>query len=616
MIGNPMRIVTCDIETNGLDPTIVWCVVAKDINTGEVFTFKNPFEVQSKFPEFSKTVDKWIGHNFITYDAPVLMSLVPNVSIPVSKIIDTLVMSRLFNIQRKAERLANGKYSQHSLEAWAIRLNRADITKVQNDVWTEYSDTIVERCISDVDITEATYNFLIMEGKDFSEESIRLEHNVAYINDQQKRRGFKVNQDILYPLQDSLIAKERELRELIIQHFPPLPKFIREVTPKFNKNGKLSTVGLSNIPPEQVKGSFSLIDWIPFNMGSTQQVVERMNRLGWKPYIFTEKGQAQVNDENLATLPSDAPLAGKLFTDYRTVTGRLNKIKEIFDGLDQEDFRVHGDCVHIGASTHRMAHSRPNMANVPSVDAPFGGAELREMFMASEGFVLLGTDASGIQLRLLAHYINDPEFTKVLLNEDIHNYMASIYLGIPVDQITKEQRRVGKTLTYAICFGAGAQRAASIFGISVEQGQEMIDRVQKRIPGLARVKNDGRQAANRGYTEGVDGRLLPVLGSHLYLPALLQGGEQSVMKLAKCLWYKRANLVDIPMYDYNKQRTGFKAAVVADVHDEWQTEVQPDVAEQLGKLQVWAIEEAGRRLNLNCPLTGAYRIGANWKLTH
>lgn len=590
-----MRTVYCDIETNGLDPSIIWCIVCKHSLTGTLTVFKNPEEVQRNFKRWlDEEPTQLIGHNFVTYDMPVINKLVPGVNLKVSQIIDTLVMSRLFNCLRTPVKISKGTMSQHSLEAWAIRMGKGE--KVQNDVWTEYHPTILERCLSDVEITEDVYKELMKEGSEVSQESIRLEHTIAYICEKQKRDGFAINLDMLYKLQNTLIVKEKELNELVLKSFPPIPILSKEVIPKVKKDGTVSTVGLRGIDPKIVHGPFCHVEWQPFNLSSPLQVVERMNKLGWKPYIFTDNGQPKVNDENMATLPENAPVAGKIFLEYRMVTGRLNKVKEIINGLG-EDGRIHGEILHIGASTHRMAHNNPNMANIPAVDAEYGEV-MRDMFTVSDPikYRLIGCDAKGIQLRMLAHYINDPEYTKEVVDGDVHTKNQQL-AGFPT-------RSMAKTFIYAFCFGAGAARVGSIVGAGSTEGKVLIDRFLTALPGLKKVKQDAYTYGRAGKVKGLDGRILPVNGAHFYLPALLQGGEQSVMKLALSLWYTEA------------MRRGYDFKLVANVHDEWQTEVHVDHMESLGKLQEWSIREAGRRLNLNCPMDGEAKYGLTWKDTH
>lgn len=603
------RVVACDIETDGLDPSVIHCIVCKDIKTGEYFTFADKETIDKDFPKFHEQVDKYIGHNFVHYDMFALNKLIPNFSLGVSKVIDTIVLCRLFNYKKY------GKFP--SLEALGEEVG---IKKVEHTDWTTLSDDMIHRCKVDVDITEAAYHWLMKQGSKFSDMSIRLEHNIAYINELQRKRGFKLDIQKVYTLRQTMLNRQAVLEKEVQESFPPMPKAAGVCVPKIKKDNTISTVGLRGIDPTIVCGMFTHVEWETFNMGSTSQVVERMNKLGWKPVDFTPKGTPQVTEANVATLPEDAPPFGKAFSEYLMIKSRLgNNIEPWIQNLE-EDGRIHGTIIHVGATTHRQAHIKPNMANIPALGSPYG-EECREVFVCenAEDWRLVGTDASGIQLRLLAHYIDDKKFTEVLLSGDIHCYMAAIYVGKTYEEVYKgyqeeeetkkkgyytKLRKTGKTLTYAICFGAGAKRAASIFDITEAEGQDMIERLFKAIPGLARIKKESYAHAAKGYVIGLDGRLIQVDSSHLVLPALLQGGEAVVMKLAKVLWFN----------EFKKQNV--KGYCVNDVHDEWQTEVIKEQALLAGQIQRDSIVKAGVMLRLNLPLAGESKVGLNWKETH
>lgn len=610
------RKVFCDIEANGLDPDTIWCIVCKDKDTGDRFIFRNPQEVKENFPSFAATVETWIGHNFTGYDMWVINKLVPNVTIKVANVWDTLVLARM-------NRPTSNSLSLDDLG------EEVGIPKVKNEVWTEWSENIVTRCIGDVDITEGVFKLMVSEDPGHSWESIRLEHNVAYICEEQRRNGFTLDVPKVQVLLEVLHKRHEEVTQKIAEEFPPTPKFVKLVIPSYKKNGEPTARYIKDLPQDIVGCPYVEIEMVPFNPGSPPQVVARMNEYGWKPYEFTKNGTPKVTEANLATLPETAPEAAKHLAEWKLLDSRLKLLEGSSRGakgwLDLIDLnnKVHGSCVHIGTITHRMAHRNPNMGNIPSVDAPYGDV-CREVWCVSdaEKFNLLGVDASGIQLRMLAHYINDPAFTDVVLNGDIHCYMAAIYTGKTYEEVLTEYKKEkaakvvgpytelrskGKTLTYAICFGAGAGRAASIFGITKREGQEMIDRLGAQIQGLKRVRDDDAAIYDKGdggWYRGIDGRMLWIKKAHYYLPALLQGGEVAVMKLALVRWYNEAK----------KRNINF--SLCNNIHDEWQTEVEIERTEELAQIQIQSIREAGEFLKLNCPMDGDRRIGKNWKETH
>jgi DNA polymerase I-like protein with 3'-5' exonuclease and polymerase domains len=342
----------------------------------------------------------------------------------------------------------------------------------------------------------------------------------------------------------------------------------------------------------------------PFNPGSRQQIAERLIEKGWKPTKHTEKGSVIVDEAVLATL--DFPEA-KTLAEYMMLQKRIGQIESWLDSL-KSDGRVHGRVITNGAVTGRMTHMSPNMAQVPNSGSPYGH-ECRELWTVEKGNALVGIDASGLELRMLAHYMNDNEYTNEVVSGDIHtaNQKAA---GL-------ETRNQAKTFIYAFLYGAGAAKIGSIVGGSAKEGQKLIDAFLQNTPTLKQLKTKINNIyLSTGKLPCLDGRQLLVRSEHSALNTLLQGAGAIVMKHAVTVLDEKLKRMRIP----------FK--FVANVHDEWQIETPQQYAEQVGKLGVWAIEETGRRIpvldsdlkkdvfGLRCPLTGEYKVGNNWKETH
>jgi DNA polymerase-1 len=248
------------------------------------------------------------------------------------------------------------------------------------------------------------------------------------------------------------------------------------------------------------------------------------------------------------------------------------------------------------------------MANIPSVPHGKDGilwkmdgmyaAECRQAFTVPEGKLLVGTDAAGIQLRVLAHYMNDPVYTEQVIDGDIHTFNMNA-LG----KFCKD-RPTAKTFIYAFLLGAGVGKIAEILGCNAAQANKSMQNFYEALPTLKRLKSEAARAASMGWMKGLDGRILSIGSEHLALSVYLQGGETVIMRLANLLWYSKAK----------KEGLNFKQC--AWVHDEWQTEVDADQAERLGELQVQAIKDAGTFFKLNCPMDGEAKIGRNWLETH
>ena len=256
----------------------------------------------------------------------------------------------------------------------------------------------------------------------------------------------------------------------------------------------------------------------------------------------------------------------------------------------QDDGRVHGRVTTNGAVTGRMTHQTPNMAQVPSSNSEYG-KECRECWIVPEGRKLVGADASGLELRMLAHYMNDQEFTNVLLKEDIHtrNQVAS---GLAT-------RPQAKTFIYAFLYGAGDAKIGSIVGGSARDGSELRQRFLRNTPALETLRTRVGAASKRGHLRGIDGRKLWVRSEHSALNTLLQAAGAIVMKKALVILESKANVLGL---DYK---------IVGNIHDEIQSEVATEQAEKFGRLAVESIKEAGVSFKLRCPLDGEYQ---SWRL--
>jgi DNA polymerase I-like protein with 3'-5' exonuclease and polymerase domains len=546
------RIIFLDIETNTKFDTI-WCCVTKC--DGEVRVWKEA----SGLRDFLKKDDQLVMHNGISFDAPILNRLW-STKIRLNQCTDTLIMSRLLNPNRE-----NG----HSLASFGSRLGlpKIDFTDYDGGL----SEEMVEYCIRDVELLEKVYHELRREQKSygFSDKSVELEHEVAAIISRQERRGFKLDvpkcMELLAQFADRMGTIEQELQQV----FPPI------TTERYSeKTGK------------RLKDDVEV-----FNPGSRQQIAKRLISLGWKPTKTTEKGSVIVDEGTLSGV--DFPEA-KLVAEYLMLQKRYAQVKSWTDAVE-EDGRVHGKVITNGAVTGRMTHHSPNMAQIPSSSSPYG-EECRSCWIVDEGYSLVGADASGLELRMLAHYMKDADYVREVCEGDIH---------------TKNQNAAGlqtrpqaKTFIYAFLYGAGPAKIGSIVGGGRQEGEQLIGSFLDNTPALKALRSKVERMAEKGHLPGLDGRRLFVRSSHAALNTLLQGAGAIVMKQALVLLSEKIK----------KQK--IEAHFVANVHDEWQIEVKQDQAETVGKLAVEAITDAGALLKLNCPLTGDYKIGSSWKQTH
>lgn len=565
-----------DIETNGLKPSIIWCICA--MKDGKLYTLEMP--TKDMWLELMDGVTEVIGHNIIRYDIPVVERLL-DVSIE-CKITDTLVMSRLYNPQ-----LEGG----HSLAAWGERLK---FPKGEYYDWTALTPDMVEYCKQDVRVTECLYKRLLQELAPFGNDSVDLEHQVQVGISQQINNGWLLDQRKAFDLVAELTEKKNDLEADVHARFRPLPTFVKEIHPKLKKDGSISTVGLKFLgeDSDQVGGPFSRIDWPEFNLGSRQQIGRYLRLFGWKPEKFTETGQAIV-DEKVLEGVTDIPEA-QLIAEYLMVQKRIAMVQSWIDAVE-DDGRIRGNVNACGAVTGRMTHSTPNLAQVPAVGAPYG-YECRSLFMAPEGRKLVGVDASGLELRMLAHFMDDVDYTREILEGDVHtaNQQAA---GLPT-------RPQAKTFIYAFLYGAGDAKIGSIVGGSARDGQKLKKKFLDNTPALAELREKVSTAAQRGYLRGLDGRRLWIRSDHAALNTLLQSAGAIVMKKALAIFLEYA-----PQWKLD-------CKLVGSIHDEYQIEARADHAEKTGILMVESIKAAGIAFNMRCPLDGEYKIGNNWAETH
>lgn len=554
-------------------------MVTKDIKTKEVSILRNPTHESIK--EFLGGVTHIIGHNVIAYDVRVLNKLLGFDSSSV-RLTDTLVLSRLFNPS-----LEGG----HSLREWGIRLK---LHKGDYDDWSKLTDEMVDYCVQDVEVTHATYNYLTDKLQPFGDQSVELEHKVQQIIAGQIENGWLLDQKQAVDLLGTLYEKKLELETTVRDTFKPLPVFVKEICPKYKKDGSLSNVGLKFLGDDLdlVGGQFSRIDYPEFNLGSRQQIGKYLQWFGWKPKDFTDNGQPIVDEKVLSTV-KDIPEA-QLIGEYLLIQKRIAQVESWMDAVE-EDGRVHGYVNAIGAVTGRMTHNSPNMAQVPAGYSPYG-KECRSCWVVPKGYKLVGCDASGLELRMLAHYMDDAAYTKEILHGDIHtaNQTAA---GLA----TRDQ---AKTFIYAFLYGAGDAKIGTITGGSARIGRRLKEKFLTNTPALASLRDRVGKAANRGYLTGLDGRRLWVRSNHAALNTLLQSAGAVVMKKALTILDEYAKIYNI-QYKF-----------VGNIHDEIQAEVREDQAQKFGWLAVECIKAAGVKLNLRCPLDGDFKIGESWAQTH
>jgi len=544
-----MKKVVLDIETNLAHDTI-WMAGVFCPTTGQATACYSLDELYNRL----SGVDVVIGHNLIGFDLEVLRNVW---GFDWNRgVVDTLVLGRL---------LSPSIDGGHSLRAWAERAG-GELKDSFTDFDAGLTEEMVEYCLQDCRANWDVYQYMLSfkEELGFSDESVELEHLVAKYTKVQEVNGFAFDFPTAAMLHTNHKERMDEIESELQKVFPPI------VEERYSeKTGK------------RLKDKVTV-----FNPGSRQQVAERLEGKGavWKKW--TETGKAKVDETTLAEL--GIPEAD-LVLEYLTLGKRLGMLRSWLDAV-REDGRIHGRVNTCGAVTGRMTHSAPNMAQIPS-DAVY-----RQCFIVEPGNKLVGIDASGLELRMLAHYMDDSEYTDLILHGDIHTHNQEA-AGLPT-------RDNAKTFIYAFLYGAGDGKIGSIVGGGAAQGARLKSKFLQSLPALNRLLSRVGVAAKRGHVRGLDGRRVHVRSEHAALNTLLQSAGAIVMKKALVIATQQ-------LAEY-----GYPYKLVAQVHDEFQVEVPEAYAERVGVVFRNAIRKAGRELQLRCPLDGEYGIGSSWADTH
>ena len=575
-----------DVETDGLEGNRIHCIVTKVI--GGATQLFPPDKLQEGVAVL-ESADVLIGHNIIGFDIPVIKKHF-DVALT-NHIEDTLVLSRLANPV-----LTGG----HSLGNWGYLLYPNDVSKrkaVQPDSWEEYTDEMGAYCIQDVELNADVYYRVLKDLEIFSQESIDLEHAVARIIKDQELTGFMLDEKKATILSSKLKSKMALLEKEVHETFQPKWVDDKLITPKFNKDGalskspKLTAKELSHCRTTDYE-PFMRQKWVEFNLASRKQIGEYLIAFGWKPKKFTPTGQPIVDEATLAKVTKIPEAA--LIAEFMMVQKRVAQVSSWLELAI--DGRVHGFVIPNGAITGRMSHRSPNVAQTPSSGKPYG-KECRECWTVPSGYKLVGIDASGLELRVLAHYMKNKDYINEVINGDIHCTNQAL-AGLKL-------RSQAKTFIYALIYGAGDAKIGRVVGGNGKAGAELRERFICNLPSLGYLTEHVKQRAHKKkYLKALDGRVIHIRAVYSSLNSLLQGGGAVVMKTALVL-------LDNKIKEHN-----LDARFVANIHDEWQLEVAEHQADLVGKLGVEALAETATVLDMLCPLDGEYKIGDNWSETH
>lgn len=596
--------IVSDIESDGLLDTVsqFHCATLTDyFNQSDskrylASNFKGYIEALEA--EMAKPDGMIVFHNGIGYDIPALKILSLKLLgrefiVDEDKVLDTLVLSRLIfsnigdsDVARMRSGLISGKeFNKHSLKAWGMRLgeHKGDYT----GGWEFYSEEMGKYCDQDVVVTTRLLDKLFADKHYYSQggavEAIRLEHKAAFILAEMTRNGFPFDEENAERLYSEVAADRQNLLLELVETFGSwyqaggksgrevfrhpvsgkgLSKYPLVIYPKsgelrlkskFNKAG-VETLGALTKTLYFKDAPYTPVEFITFNPASRAHLLKVLKDAGWEPTEFTDANNAIVDDEQLALVKVDDPKKQACIELVRRYLMLQKLIGQLAEGkaawlVLHKNGMMHGSINPNGAVTGRATHSHPNMGQIPSGKKEYG-SRCRELFAASlKGWVQVGTDASGLELRCLGHFVHrydDGAYIDVILNGDIHT-TNQIAAGLPT-------RDNAKTFIYGWLYGAGAAKLGEIVGGSAVQGKELIKSFLEKLPAVASLRQGVQDTLvesskwvggvqqtvwKRKWIKGLDGRKIHVRSSHSALNSLLQSAGALICKLWLIEVYER-----------------------------------------------------------------------------
>lgn len=613
-----------------------------------------------------------IGHNIQRHDIPLMTKLLRWAPRPDVVLRDTMICARVIYPNVKAtdpELIRSGKMpagkayaGKHTIAAWGYRLgiHKGDYAAVKEAealalgiedeeaikryVWGAWNEEMHAYMIQDCETNLALWDHLRTDS--YSQDAINLEHRIARVCDAIEEAGVPFDVKKAGALHATLIDKKAAVEAALVSQFG---SWVAPVSPDPKKcifipkrdNAKLGYV--KGVPVHKTKV-------VTFNPGSRDHIAKLLADRGWKATKFTDGGKPQIDEEVIegivARFPEFAGLGEYLMLDKR--------LSQLADGNQawlkavQPDGRIHGVVNPMGTITSRASHFLPNLGHVPNMASPYG-LECRELFYAPEGWVFLGADMSGLELRGLAHYLaplDGGKYMRIVIEGDVHWTHAQA-MGLADGDRDKHNtthtiiREDGsKRFIYAYIYGAwddkcgeiiynalvkakreggeeGLELYVKFFGAG-EIGEKTLRRVGKtvrdafmnRIDGYATLQKRLKEQVDRKKRLiGLDGRIIPIRSDHSALNFLIQSAGAILCKRwgadafeDLCSRYKRG-------WDGDFQ-------FVLWVHDEYQLCVRKGLEKEIGDIVVQHARKAGEAYGFRGPLDSSHKVGANWSQTH
>lgn len=546
--------------------------------------------------------------------------------------------------------------------------------------WISFNEPMMDYNVQDVVVTKALLEKLLSDKHYFPDgdinwwahdavsfwgnscEAVWLEHRAAWLLAKQERNGFPFNTKAIEELYVELAGRRSELLQTLTDTFgtwyqpkggtelflhprtgKPLGKYPRVKYPKqgaIYKKPKNKAQREGREPCEldtrdYVEGApYTPVEHVVFNPSSRDHIALKLKEAGWVPTEFTDKGAPKVDDEVLEHVRVEDPEKQRcidLIKEYLMIQKRIGQAAEgdkAWLRYVQEDGKIHGSVNPNGAVTGRATHSFPNLGQVPGVRSPYGepcraafGAEHHLDGLTGLPWVQAGIDASGLELRCLAHFMSKYDggaYADVILNGDIHT----------VNQQAAElpTRDNAKTFIYGFLYGAGDEKIGQIVGAGKERGKELKKKFLENTPAIAALREGIQQTLvessrwvageqkvkwKRRWIKGLDGRKVHVRSPHAALNTLLQSAGALICKL----WIVETE--ELLLKAGLKHGWDGDFAYMAWIHDEIQVACRTtEIAQQVIDVAQKAMRNVGEHFKFRCRLDTEGKMGANWKECH
>jgi len=589
-----MRRLFFDLETDGLDPDVIHCIAVGE--EGHPVWSYGPDQIKEGL-EMLCEADELIAHNGIGYDFKVIKKLYPSWHFE-GKRTDTLVLSRLIRADLKnedftynwsTEIMPKKLFGSHSLKAWGMRLQSklgGDFLKGDYDAgWEHWSQEMQDYCEQDVRVAMALYKFLKVDQ--WPDEALDMAHEISEVAENIGNAGWTFDEAKAGKLYAELCTRREELDHELQDLFEPW-EVHETIIPKRNNK----TLGYIEGEP------FTKTTVVNFNHNSRRHIEFCLTKkYGWKPSKKTPQGHAIIDDVVLGEL--DYPEAKKL-SELFLIQKRIGQLAE---GPQAWMKKVDGDgklrhrIICPSTRTLRCTHIKPNLSQVPAVRLPYG-QQCRELFTVPSGYQLVGSDLSGIEIRLFAHFLaayDGGDYAKVILESDIHSYNQKA-TGLA----TRDQ---AKSWLYSTLYGAGDAKVGSLIGKGAKEGKRLKENFISQVPAYGILKNKVEEASEKGFITSLGGNRIKVNSTHTALNSLLQSASSAIS----------SKWVVLIANEIKKQN--LDVTILGWIHDEVQMAVKGD-PDHVGNIARRCAEEAGKAFEIRLPIEAEYSVGRTWADTH